>query len=364
MRWKKLPLNLYRGIIFLSVVIFIFALYLFFMAIYPITTPIKQKPLVFSNPNDQRTYSLWFKRIQDLGGTQAYREFKTATEKKEVNKQHRDAHLFGEALYQVEGSKGISVCDTSFSYGCYHSFLGSAINTEGLEIASSLSKNCFDHLGKDGLACQHGIGHGILSSIGYDFESLVKSLDSCDNLEIKDPIGGCLGGVFMEYNFQTMLLDDGKTRQFQDNNPYFPCFSINKKFASGCIYQQAQWWLSSVTEPDFNQRIEKIDSLCLQLPSGKYQVQCYKGLGVNILAYLNYDTAEAKKICASLKEREAEIICRSGVSISLLAIPNLKESGRELCQDGLTKKEQGVCFLHTDQVLASPVTELPKLTNQ
>lgn len=314
-----------------------------------------KKKVSFTNPVNQQIYNKWLSRIGQVGGQEAYLEFKTETGKKAVKLRHNDAHLFGEALYQVEGLDGVSVCDNSFSYGCYHSFLGSAIYSQGLEVVQKLSNKCFEGLGKDGFACQHGIGHGVLSSVGYDLESVNKSLKVCSNLKDKDLIGGCPGGVFMEYNFQTMLLDDGKIRAFDENDPYFPCSSIGKASTGACIYQQAQWWLSSIKTAT-KQKIEQIDLLCSKLPSEHLKVQCFKGFGINLIAYINYDIDQAKSICDSLTARQAQIICRSGASISLLAIPHLKEAGREFCTDpSLNKSEQDLCKLQTDQIKTSPI---------
>lgn len=314
----------------------------------------KQQVIKFSNPQNQITYEKWLGQIKQKGGTNAYAHFKTETEKKSINQGHTDAHLFGEALYNIEGVEGVSVCDTSFSYGCYHSFLGSAIYSQGMDIVEKLSGKCFENLKKDGLACQHGIGHGVLSSIGYDLDSVRKSLKICDKLKDKDPIGGCPGGVFMEYNFQTMLLDEAKTRPFDINDPYFPCFSIDNYYIGACFYNQAQWWLSALSGT-FEERTKKIDTLCQNIKDPHLQIQCFKGFGINMIAQVNYDIEKANTICSSFSSRDAQIFCRSGTAISLLVIPRLKSEGKKFClNSSLNKHEQDLCLYQTDQIATSP----------
>ena len=312
----------------------------------------KQKAILFSNIENQATYQTWYGKIEAVGGKEAYQEFTKVTEKKSINDSHTDAHLFGEALYKIEGINAVSVCDNKFSYGCYHSFLGSAIYSEGLEIVAELNNQCFSNLGSDGLACQHGIGHGILSSVGYDEKSLYQSLDVCNNLSVKDPIGGCFGGVFMEYNFQTMLLDQAKVRGFNKDDPYFPCFTVKEEYRPACFYNQGQWWLSSIPK-NTEERIKSISSLCHELPNLDLKTQCYKGFGVNLASFIDYDLEKAKQICGLIQSRSEEIICRSGVAISFLAAPRLKDIGGKLCQDDFNKDEQKLCQQQTNQLSSS-----------
>ncbi len=330
------------------------ALFLFGVLInkYYLHSP-EQKRVRLNNPSNQLIYDKWHLQIKGLGGQKAYTLFKTETEKKTIKTRHTDAHLFGEALYQIEGANGVSICDTSFGYGCYHSFLAAAIYSEGLEVIPTLSEKCFISSDMAGLACQHGIGHGILSSAGYDLDSLAKSINVCDKLKSKGPVDGCVAGIFMEYNFQTMLVDDGKIRSIDENDPYFPCFNIGKAYTGACIYQQAQWWLSSLKFPS-EARIKQIDFLCDRLTDNDLKTQCYKGFGINLLAYVDYDLDAVREICQSLSSSAAEAICRSGVAILLSRIPDLKKESLKLCTDpALNSENQQLCLKHLGQIVIS-----------
>lgn len=310
-----------------------------------------QKTISSKKPAHQDVYDKWYQRIKEIGGKQAYAEFKKETENKVTKKQHEEAHLFGEALYQTEGSSGITVCDTAFNSGCYHSFIGLAINNEGLKIIPILYEKCSQKPETDETSCPHGIGHGILSSIGYDFDSLKKTLEVCHGLKIKNLVSGCLDGTFMEYNFQTMLMDEGSRRRYDPNNPYFPCYDIDDKFSSFCMFQQSQWWLGTIKK-DIPERVKEIDTLCYKLSNKEHQNVCYKGLGLNILGNTNYDVEGAKKICNSLSSREAELVCRAGVTINLKqSSPRLKNRIEEFCNDpSFTELEQKFCNSNTKQI--------------
>jgi hypothetical protein len=278
------------------------------------TSIIKPKKVSFAKIADQIAYDKWSELIKRIGGEKAYSEFKKDAKSKQVRDRHYQAHLFGEALYNNEGPKGIFVCDNEFDSGCYHSFLSLAIETEGLNVVPDLSRKCSEHLTQDSGGCQHGIGHGILTSVGYDFTSLNKSIGVCNDLEINESTKNCLNGVFMEYNFQTMLLDKGKLRTFEESNPYFPCFTVDESARGVCIYQQAQWWAASIKK-NMQEKTKKIDTLCSE--SGNLKYQCFIGFGVKLIAYLNYDAKQAEYFCNRLTDPAGKGLCQSGVRRNL-----------------------------------------------
>ena len=285
-----------------------------FLLLQTRSTSTKPQKVSFAKIADQIAYDKWSELIKKVGGEKAYSEFKIDIINKDIRNRHYQAHLFGEALYNNEGSKGIFVCDSEFDSGCYHSFLGLAIQTEGLNIVQDLSRQCSEHLGSTGGGCQHGIGHGILSSVGYDFPSLNKSIEICNGLEIKESTKNCLHGVFMEYNFQTMLLDRGKLRTFEENDPYFPCLTVAEHARAVCINQQAQWWTVAIKK-NLEVRIKEIDKLCHE--SGELKDECFRGFGVKLVAYLGYDVPKARELCASLADIRGKSMCQAGVTSNL-----------------------------------------------
>ena len=146
----------------------------------------------------------WQDRINSVGGALAYEEFKEFNYGTidSTNTRHAVAHEFGALLYQMEGLDALSVCDDAFFFGCHHAFLGEAISDHGVEAIHIMDEACNESFTDS--ACQHGIGHGLVSYYGYDRDDLDKALEQCGTLTDKGPAAGCGGGVFMEYNFRTM----------------------------------------------------------------------------------------------------------------------------------------------------------------
>ena len=99
--------------------------------------------------------------IHTYGPTKAYTLFKKTYNNVPIAMGHRVAHLFGEALYNEEGIKGLGTCDQSFGFGCYHSFFGVGFSHEGLGAIPVFDKECRERWPQRYLSCQHGIGHGI-----------------------------------------------------------------------------------------------------------------------------------------------------------------------------------------------------------
>lgn len=309
-----------------------------------------EKDPLIARDQDQISLSKWSQRIKEIGGEKAYSEFIIDTNKEVLSKQHRQAHLFGEALYKNEGLNAVAVCDMSFNSGCYHSLIGLAVAYEGMKIIPVLLDRCSHSPNLDQSACYHGVGHGILSSIGYDLNSLKKSLAHCYELKEERVASGCFSGAFMEYNFQTMLLEEGKKRIYNSDHPYSPCYDLDNQLSNYCMFHQSQWWLRAI-DKNLDDRIKEIDRLCYELPDKINQNLCYKGFGFQILNHINQDVARGKKICKSLKNREAELVCSGGIALYLKTTPGLNHNYKDFCRDpSFTNKEQEFCDLQITQV--------------
>lgn len=241
-------------------------------------------------------------RIERLGGSQAYAALAEEINSYPTQLQHTAAHAFGAALYKVEGKEGLSVCDAQFSYGCFHEFLGRAIADLGIHSVLELNKRCFENLGANGLSCQHGIGHGVQAYYGYETKHLFEALDSCASLPGSDPIGGCFGGAFMEYNFQTMLGEQGAVRK-NSGEIYFPCSAVEDKFKPACFFWQPQWWAISFKN-DFNTKeeiFERMGALCSSVESA-YRRACFEGIGNITAEAASFSGERSRALC----ERSAQ----------------------------------------------------------
>lgn len=284
----------------------------------------------------------WEERIRAVGPATAYVEFGDAVKEEPPTMQHEGAHAFGGALYEVEGTKGLSICDSNFNFGCYHEFLGRAIATLGLASVGSLNQGCVDALQAQSLSCQHGIGHGILAYLGYDQRALLQGLEQCRDLPHNDPIGGCYGGLFMEYNLQTMLSTEGRIRPL-GANPLEPCDSLDKDYRQACYYWQPQWW-SHATNPPMtgSQGFAHMGAWCETV--GPNVRDCFEGLGNIASPESNFTPSLAKTLCEATSQNTIhQLYCKSIAANSLtLGGGGMKGDGLAVCA-GLMGEQKTYC---------------------
>jgi hypothetical protein len=285
----------------------------------------------------------WEQRIQARGAEEAYEELARGVKDASYEDAHQHAHAFGGALYNVEGTKGLRVCDTRFSFGCFHQFLGNAIEDLGLEHVVELNHGCFDALSTSPLSCQHGIGHGILASLGYSDESLKQALDTCRDLPGTDPIGGCYGGVFMEYNVRTMLGDDAFPRNYMDN-PFAPCDSLKDELVPACIYWQPQWWMQALLRGQpMMEQYATMGDYCRTFGKTTTLIRaCFEGLGNMVAQASRFEPLSARALCdAAGKTPTERLLCRS-VGANHFGIDVSPEAALRVCED-LPGKEKEYC---------------------
>ncbi|MEN9621832.1 MAG: hypothetical protein RLZZ67_266 [Candidatus Parcubacteria bacterium] len=273
--------------------------------------------------------------IKKLGAEEAYEIFKKDTADKEFDVAHTLAHIMGELLYESEGEKGITVCDGAFAFGCYHSFFGKAIATEGLDSITRLAEACYKRWGL-GLGCPHGIGHGILGYFGD--EKLVEALGVCDKLVWKEKFGGCQSGVFMEYNFHTMQsVVSAENRKFDPQRPYEPCTDIPTKNRETCYFEQPQWWLR-IFKNDFARAAD----FCASIVGAKEKEACYLGTGNVAAPSSEYDVLKTQQSCAYIKEKAGEVSCLQRAAWAFFAELKARNDSIKVC-DKLSGKDIKEC---------------------
>lgn len=284
----------------------------------------------------------WKGRMEEIGTEKAYEEFKADTQGKNFGISHTLAHIIGELIYEKEGLEGVAFCDSSFSFGCYHSFFGKAISVNGIGVIYDLDKACIRKWGEKGLGCPHGIGHGVQGYFGDD--RLDESLELCTKLNWKEPIGGCTSGVFMEFNFHTMQNLEGKNRELDPQNPHHPCNAVSSKFTQACYFEQPQWW-AQVFSWDYT----KMGLMCAEVKDTLSREACFRGMGNNIAPYTKYDPVATIATCALMPGTEEELLCREGASWSFYSEPSVRDRVGEVCV-GLGEERQKRCFVGFDIV--------------
>jgi hypothetical protein len=288
--------------------------------------------------------SYWQQRIAQVGGKRAYEEFAHSIAGVDASVQHGAAHSFGDALYRVEGLKGISVCDNRFSYGCYHQFLGRAILDKGLTVVPTLDQAC---AGSN--ACEHGIGHGTLADLGYTSADLNHALSICDALPDNDPMQGCDAGVFMEYNLRTMVNGtpgNQIVRVPEAGGLFTPCATLSSTTdTAACYFWQPQWWwvyFSETTHMDSLSAFKKIATLCGALPNQAFAMECIAGAGEMAPAEAAYDPHAAAAACeAAFSTKQEQLICR-GYAANIFLTTGSAAQARAVC-DGLSGNAAAYC---------------------
>lgn len=322
-----------RGRLFLSIV-FLIAVLASFLT-YRNAAQVEKTPISINPAQAEKD---WTERIEKLGGKAAYAALADEIEGLSPASQHEMAHAFGAALFAVEDTRGLSVCDGRFSYGCFHEFLGRAISYHGLSVVGKLNQGCIDTLVESPLSCQHGIGHGILASLGYDDDSLEKALDECADLPYNDPIGGCYGGAFMEYNVQTMLGTEAHIRRPNSHKEIFePCASLPDEYQIACAFWQPQWWHTAILNGAGSvEAFERLGEYCRDMtPTDQLRRTCFEGIGNITPPAADFDAAKAAKLCDATSDNARDrLYCRSLAANSLGGGgAGKKGDGRAVCAD-------------------------------
>ncbi|MCP6719985.1 MAG: hypothetical protein KJI72_01485 [Patescibacteria group bacterium] len=298
-----------------------------------------------TDPIKARNY--WAERIDAVGAKRAYEEFKETYYKEHFGIQHTLAHVMGELLYEKESVQGLTVCDATFAFGCYHSFFGRVLSEHGIAIIPELDKACVEKFGPLGTGCQHGIGHGLREFMGS--EKLVDALEACIlTTQLKD-LFGCTSGIFMENNVPIVISADKpaytEPRTLNPNNPYEPCNTIvPEQFRNSCYYEMAQWW-----NQVFNRNWEKMGRLCEEVGNEEYTKSCYFGIGNITAPSSQYEVEATINKCKQMPSREAEVTCRSGASWSFFAEPIARDKSPEICK-GLGAEIEQKCAKESDLI--------------
>ncbi len=276
------------------------------------------------------SYELWSETIQQVGAREAFNKLVASAQGLSYGLQHEQAHLFGGILYKQEGVSGLTVCDERLNYGCFHEFLGSAIAELGLSSLAELNQACIDYLGTDAAFCQHGIGHGIQTYFGYTEDDLIDALSTCQSLPVNDPIGGCSGGIFMEYNFRTMIAEENEVgRKFTTTNVFRPCSELSGDDLLACSYWQPQWW-QQVQFADVSdvETFEQVGQQCRDMLTEVTLLEnCFSGIGNVIPAIANITLKRTQELCsaAASGNKKYELLCIETARGRVIGSINLDE---------------------------------------
>lgn len=281
-------------------------------------------------------------RLQTEEPAEVYGDVLSKYKNSSANNQHAVAHIFGEVLYKSKGLSGITVCDGSFAFGCFHGFMVNALAEEGLGSIQELDRMCNEKFGKYNLGCQHGLGHGIAEY--YGSSKLNQALDTCATLSWKHQLMGCSGGVFMEYIMPTEGNNNpGSVRinPLKANAPYLPCTQVQSKYKLECFYNLGNYFYNAL-----NGDTHKGLDLCGKILDSEYRKTCLMGLGNAIISNTR-DVSTTIKSCQLANNPMAEINCRSGAAWILYSNVSSRSEARSLCE-GINNQDQEQCLTESN----------------
>ncbi len=321
------------SIICIGLVVFVSAVFVFGRKQSPVKPSSSLTPTAVASAGVKK----WADRIAIVGAEQAYQEFKDANHKESLQVQHAMAHVFGEALYEQKGLDGISVCDSEFAFGCYHSFLTRAIAEHGVAVLTYLDQKCLDKYGPLGTGCQHGIGHGVMEYTGPT--KIEEALTLCGKTTQLNPLFGCTSGVFMEYNSPLVLGEGSATvqpRPFDPAAPYGTCPMLSRpEFRWSCYYEIPAWWYGG-------QSPKEIGKLCHALTSPEERQSCLQGMGQAIVESTSYQASESIAGCQTAASQADKVLCLSGAAWTFYANPEFRSADVALC-DAVSGQDRNVC---------------------
>jgi hypothetical protein len=266
----------------------------------------------------------WRKYIQQIGTQKAYTDIKYQYRDSPLNVQHLMMHMMGELFYEEKGIEGITFCDSSFSYGCYHGFFSNAIQDTGLTKISEMDLACVKRFGYAGTGCQHGIGHGILIYLGK--EKLLEALHICDTLTWKGKIGGCRNGVFMEYNLSTSDHSGFAIVRPLNASPYSPCSSLPEKYRYACYFGQPGWW-----DKVYNHNYKKIGELCGHIEEESHDI-CFLGTGRSAVESSAFNVEDTIMKCNQITSAYDSMLCKAGALWTFNTSFPDNGNGEKLCE--------------------------------
>jgi len=241
---------------------------------------------------------------------------------------HQIVHEIGRAAaYRYKDfSVAVAHADNYCSSGYYHGVVEGLVSAMGRELfIKQINAICAnvsdkDRRGFNYFTCIHGIGHGVTALSYYN---LPKALSLCDALADTWERQNCYNGAFME----NLIADRTEHPQIsvRDDDPYYPCNSIEKKYANECYNRQPYRFLQE-TNFDFKETF----AMCSALEE-HYQHSCFEGIGREAHGVKYNDIENVKKLCGGGATTEQVRVCTTEAVEYFIDFRRSKEDGLAFC---------------------------------
>jgi hypothetical protein len=293
----------------------------------------------------QERQAYWEETIRTQGAKAAYLDLAEKITGLSITKQHVEGHIFGKALYVIEGFDGVKICDSAFMYACFHSFMTQAIQNEGTGAAQKLHEACIEALGTRAEECEHGVGHGIQTMFTYDLDGINKALAVCKSMTPGDLLDACVGGVYMEYSRRDMGNEGtDNQRPFAIEEVLEPCASLSDEDKAACAMWQSRWWMG--TDPDRvdpKKMADKMGAWCKAMPGGsRVYALCIEGVTRRIKSLARGSPVNVADLCERLTEDDETKFHCQRLSAQRLVFFYPYEKAVKACR-GLPEEQRAAC---------------------
>jgi hypothetical protein len=313
------------------------------------SAPIDQKLLTdFKNQDEQAKFS-WLEKIaadQTPEAAWAYVKAAYDTPNGVIGNPHDMAHLVGQLIFKAYGFNGLSICDPTFAFGCYHGFMEVAFDKDHPDAYSSniiKAENSCKTLGDDSSpaywSCIHGMGHGIATYRDHD---LTKSLGDCDQLDQKIRTY-CHDGVFMEF------MNTASDSFYKKSDPIYPCDTVDDSYKVACARSQPQ-----VMRFRFKMENTAIAKACLDTHNDTIVYHCIDSIGYFVGQTSKGDATQTIAGCNEIPDDAGAAQCLAAAAGELVFqnYAGWQTSAPKIC-NSLSGKYKDLCNTRVDQVKQS-----------
>ncbi|MEK7148064.1 MAG: hypothetical protein AAB758_02090, partial [Patescibacteria group bacterium] len=215
-----------------------------------------------------------------------------------VGNAHEFAHTIGNAIYKQMGLDGITSCDATFAYGCYHGVAEDLLKAEGAAAVLETQKRCLEIYPPEAnnlyTGCIHGMGHGLLT---WEELNVSEALRDCDLLD-KRYRNYCYDGVFMENGFLE------PNREFDSESFWNFCTELDDSYQYNCGRYQAQKLLRV-----FGNDFKGIGQECSNAPNDVFKTTCAESMGYFISQKTNGKVEEVMNFCGEIFDDHVRNYC-------------------------------------------------------
>jgi len=241
---------------------------------------------------------------------------------------HTNAHHLGMFMYDYLGdvSEAFSLADQRCAGAIYHGimqrYIVSGINRtsiDDIDISKICPKNITHPYSLSRWECLHGMGHGLIEA--YNFDVFV-AVERCDELDPGWEQITCSKGIFMGNVGKYFGLGLGS---FDENDIYFPCNSVDEKYAPTCYNYHASYILA---QPQLT--LTESFKVCENIIPEEFAKYCYFGMGrqLSYRALDNIDNSLA--ICQSIP-LAYQSDCYTGIALVILDLHGI-DLAMEYCK--------------------------------